>query len=150
VDFHIYVRKGVVFVPTTGLVENGLLRDVEPVSVVSLSNTKDVREALRATIARGNPPTPHFSPGKYSAPVVLKYADEAHCLARMRECSALENPISCRNGTWRGTRFRRPTAPRAQDNGRAAYPTHDQMIAMRFRVHCQHRRLAIECTGARQ
>lgn len=73
-NFHLYLRKGSLFVPTTGKVDVGLYRDIEPVSVVDISNTEGIREALQATIARGNPATPHFSTGNYPPPVVLKYA----------------------------------------------------------------------------
>jgi len=71
---HLYLRKGTLFVPTTGLVDGGILRDVEPVAVVAVSNAEAVRDVLRATIARGNPATAHFPRGKYPQPAVLKYA----------------------------------------------------------------------------
>ena len=54
-DYHVYLRKGLVFVPTTGRVEKGLLRDIEPVSAISISNAEGVRQALLAAITRGNP-----------------------------------------------------------------------------------------------
>ena len=82
------MRKEILFVPTTGLVEKGLLRDVEPVAVVSVSNTDGVREALHATVRRGNPPTPHFSPGNYPAPAVLKYAGVKSWAAFAREATS--------------------------------------------------------------
>jgi hypothetical protein len=71
---HLYLRKGTVFIPTSGLVHRGLYRDVEPVAVVAASNTQAVREALHATIARGNPQTLRYPRGTYPQPVVLKYA----------------------------------------------------------------------------
>jgi hypothetical protein len=74
VSHGLYLRKGILFVPTTGLVEGGIHRDIEPVEVVPISNTEGVRQALRATIARGNPAIPPFPPGKRPPPVVLKYA----------------------------------------------------------------------------
>lgn len=72
--YHLYLRKGVLFLPTTAVVEHGLYRDIEPVAVVPISNTEGVRAAIRAVIARGNPPAPHFSGGKYPKPILLKYA----------------------------------------------------------------------------
>lgn len=87
-DYHVYLRKGTLFVPTTGLVEKGLLRDVEPVSVFSVSNTEGVRQALHATIARGNPPTPHYSRGSYPQPVVLKCAGVKTWSAFSREAKS--------------------------------------------------------------
>lgn len=73
-DFHLYLRKGTLFLPTTALVEKGLLRDIEPVAVLPLSNTEDIRQAFHATIARGNPATPHYPPGSHPQPVILKHA----------------------------------------------------------------------------
>ena len=71
-DYHVYLRKGLVFVPTTGRVEKGLLRDIEPVSAISISNAEGVRQALLAAITRGNPPTLHYSGGNFTPPAVLK------------------------------------------------------------------------------
>jgi hypothetical protein len=73
-DWHLYLRRGILFLPTTAVVERGLYRDIEPVAVVPLSNTGGVRAAIAATMARGNPPAPHFAGGKYPKPVLLKYA----------------------------------------------------------------------------
>jgi FAD/FMN-containing dehydrogenase len=55
---HLYFRKGTVYLPTMGKMDEGFYRGVEPVAVVSASNTQEVRQALRATIARGNPVVP--------------------------------------------------------------------------------------------
>lgn len=72
--YHLYLRRGVLFLPTTGRVEKGHYRNAEPVAVVPISNTEGAREALRATVARGNPPTPHYQPGNYPPSPILKYA----------------------------------------------------------------------------
>jgi hypothetical protein len=75
VSYGLYLRKGTLFVPTNGRVEGGgILRDIEPVEVVPISNIEAVRQALRATIARGNPAIPHPPRGTRLQPVVLKYA----------------------------------------------------------------------------
>jgi len=63
-----------VIIPTSGSVHRGLHRDVEPVVTIAASETNAVRQALRDTIARGNPPTPYYPRGTYPQPVVLKYA----------------------------------------------------------------------------
>jgi len=72
-DWHVYLKGNVVFVPTTGAIDNGVYREIEPVAVVPLSNTEGVRRALEATIARGNPPA-QYSAGNFPPPVLLKYA----------------------------------------------------------------------------
>jgi hypothetical protein len=45
---HLYLRKGTVFVPTSGNVHPGLHRDIEPVAVVPASNPDAIRDALKA------------------------------------------------------------------------------------------------------
>jgi hypothetical protein len=72
-DWHVYLKDNVVFVPTTGALDKGVYREIEPVAVVPLSNTEGVRRALQATIARGNPPA-RYSAGNFPPPVLLKYA----------------------------------------------------------------------------
>lgn len=71
----LYLRQGMVFVPTTGrVIPGGPYRDMEPVAVTPLSNLDAVRQALRDAISRGNPPAPRYPPGGHPQPVVVKYA----------------------------------------------------------------------------
>ena len=70
---HLYLRKGRVFIPTSGLVPGGPYRDIEPVAVIEVSDADGLRQAFRETIARGNPPPPPY-PRPYPPPVVVKYA----------------------------------------------------------------------------
>lgn len=71
---HFYLRKGTVYVPTMGMMEKGFYRGIEPVAVVSVTNADALREALAATIARGNPVVPKLRRREWPPPVVLKYA----------------------------------------------------------------------------
>lgn len=71
---HIYLRKGAVYIPTLGKMGKGFYRGVEPVAVVSTSNTEALRQALAATIARGNPDVPTLLRREWPPPVLLKYA----------------------------------------------------------------------------
>jgi hypothetical protein len=70
---HVYLRKGKVFIPTFGLVDKGLYRDIEPVAVVDVSDAEALRRAFHETITRGNPPTGQY-PRPYPQPVVVKHA----------------------------------------------------------------------------
>jgi hypothetical protein len=70
----VYLRKGAIYLPTLGIVEKGFYRGVEPVAVVSVANTEALRQALLATIARGNPTVPRLRRSEYPPPVLLKYA----------------------------------------------------------------------------
>jgi len=71
---HFYLRNGTVYVPTMGMMEKGFYRGIEPVAVVSVTNADALREALAATIARGNPVVPKLRRREWPPPVVLKYA----------------------------------------------------------------------------
>jgi hypothetical protein len=71
---HLYLRNYSVYVPTMGKMGKGFYRGVEPVSVVSASNTEALHQALAATIARGNPDVPKLLRREWPPPVVLKYA----------------------------------------------------------------------------
>jgi hypothetical protein len=73
-DWHVYLKGDVVFVPTIGALDKGVYREIEPVAVVPLTNTEGARRAPRATVARGNPPAPQYSSGNFPPPVLLKYA----------------------------------------------------------------------------
>lgn len=71
--FHIYIRRGIVYVPTVAQREGGPYTNIEPVAVVPVSNVDGLRRALAEAIARGNITVP-VPKGKWPAPVVLKYA----------------------------------------------------------------------------
>ena len=70
---HLYLRKGKVFIPTLGHVPRGPYRDIEPVTVVDVSDADGLHQAFRETIARGNLPIGPY-PRRNPPPVVLKYA----------------------------------------------------------------------------
>ncbi|HEX5229571.1 MAG TPA: hypothetical protein VFW44_17790 [Bryobacteraceae bacterium] len=72
--WHVYLKGHVVFVPTTGRLDEPIYREMEPVAVLPISDAEGVRRALEATIARGNPPAPRYSAGNFPPPVLLKYA----------------------------------------------------------------------------
>src|SRR5262249_26821960 len=72
---HISLRNGIVYMPTMGRMSRGFYRGVEPVAVVPAKATEALRQALKATIARGNPAV--SQPQRrhdWPPPVVLKYA----------------------------------------------------------------------------
>ena len=48
----IYLRAGRVIIPTLGLAQKGLYRDIEPVTVVEVSETDVLRRAFKETFAR--------------------------------------------------------------------------------------------------
>lgn len=71
---HLYLRKGTVYLPTMGKMDKGFYRGVEPVAVVSTSDTEGIRQALQATITRGNRLVPMLRRSEWPPPILLKYA----------------------------------------------------------------------------
>jgi hypothetical protein len=57
-----------------GKMGEGFYRGVEPVAMVAVQDTNALREALAATIARGNPIVPMLRRRVWPPPVTLKYA----------------------------------------------------------------------------
>jgi hypothetical protein len=102
--FSVYLRKGVVYLPTTSRFISGsaAYRDADPVEVVPASDGEGLRRALHATIARGNPYIP-ASAG--DPPVVLKHAGVRSWSAFERETFgwAIEDDP----GVWQITAYRR-------------------------------------------
>lgn len=72
--WHCYLRRGVAYLPTVGLIDKGFYWDIEPVAVVPTSNTGALRQALHDTIARGNPPVPKMTREQKQDPLLPRYA----------------------------------------------------------------------------
>lgn len=58
--FHFYVRNGKAVIPTVAITEEGFYLDIEPVSIVNVSDKELLKEKLLSAIASENPrvPTP--------------------------------------------------------------------------------------------
>jgi hypothetical protein len=73
-DCRCYLRKSIVYIPTQGMMDKGLYRNVEPVAVVPLSNTEALRAAFSVAIARGNPRVALPKQSEIPPPILPKYA----------------------------------------------------------------------------
>jgi hypothetical protein len=71
---HCYLRRGLVYIPTSGMIERGFYRDVEPVAVLAVSNTDALCRAFAAAFALGNPKVPAIKRPEHPPPILLKYA----------------------------------------------------------------------------
>ena len=69
-----YLRKGVVYIPTLGMVNKGLYQHIEPVAMAPVSNTDALRGIFSEVFARGNPQVPLPEQPDTSPSVLLKYA----------------------------------------------------------------------------
>ena len=107
-----YLRKGRVFIPTIGLVTRGLYRDIEPVTIVDVSDTETLRRSLSETAGRGHPPTGPY-PQPNPLPVVAKHAG----VKRWGDFARGASPwtIEERNGVYTIVGYRREPNNWAED-----------------------------------
>jgi len=110
-----YLRKGAVYVPTTGMVERGFYRNIEPVAVIPLSNTDAVRRAFTETFTRGNPKVSALKRVGYPPPILPKYAGVKSWNTFARDASPWG--IDERNGTFKIIGYRKdPPGGWREDN----------------------------------
>jgi hypothetical protein len=84
--YHIYLKKGIVYLPTT--VNQGTAHmEVEPVTVVPVADTEGLRRALRNTIPKQNPFVAPSVEDARKPPVMLKYTGDKSWSAFMRGTS---------------------------------------------------------------
>lgn len=105
-----------------GKMDKGFYRGIEPVAVVSVTDTNALREALAATVVRGNPSVPALRRSEYPPPVLLKYA-------RVKTWSAFDRDAALWAVGEDGGRFviipykKRLTGELVQDqNGKIEFP----------------------------
>jgi hypothetical protein len=70
----LYLRKGLVYIPTTAKVPSMAYREIDPISVVPVTEIEALRIALKEIMARGNPILENSSSGIRPEPAILKYA----------------------------------------------------------------------------
>jgi hypothetical protein len=107
-----YLRRGRVFIPTLGRVPKGPYRDIEPVTVVEVSDVDGLRQAFHETIARGHPPVGPY-PRPNPPPVVLNHAGVKSWGAFARGASPWD--IEERDGKYRIVGYRREPNNWAED-----------------------------------
>src|SRR5579862_5977588 len=84
--FQLYLRRGIVYVPTTARRGTSVYTAIEPVAVAPVTNAERLRRALLETIARRNIGVP-LQKGERPPPVVLKYAGVGNWPAFARDAS---------------------------------------------------------------
>ncbi len=71
--FQCYLRRGVVYVPTTATRGTSVYTAIEPIAVVSAADTSGLARAFHDAMGRKNVAIPPLK-GKRPPPVLLKYA----------------------------------------------------------------------------
>ncbi len=72
--FNLFLKNGIVYVPTVTKLETGAYMDREPVALVPVANTDGLRHAILEVIAKGNIVVPNPTKGNWPPPVLLKYS----------------------------------------------------------------------------
>jgi len=72
--WNVYLRNGIAFIPTVAQTDEGFFLDVDPVGVVSATNTEALQHAIKQAIGRGNPKVPAPTRAAFPKPVLLRYA----------------------------------------------------------------------------
>ncbi|HTR42487.1 MAG TPA: hypothetical protein VMH87_12810 [Pseudomonadales bacterium] len=76
--WNIYLRDDVVYVPTVAQAESGghlgYFMDIDPVKVVSATDTEALQDAVIEAMRKGNPIVPAPTRATFPEPVLLKYA----------------------------------------------------------------------------
>jgi len=86
--WHIYLRRGQVFVPTVSRTDAGFFLDVNPVAVHKSDDFEGIANAIVASISRGNPVTVAPNRGSFPAPVILEHA-------KVKSWSTFEKSATC-------------------------------------------------------
>ena len=85
--WNLYLRGGVVYVPTVAETEAGVFLDIEPVELAPVTDTEAVRRAVKYAFDRGNPKIPTPIRATFPKPVVLKYGKLKSWSAFERGCT---------------------------------------------------------------
>jgi hypothetical protein len=85
--YKLYLKKGTVYIPTTVNQARAVYMDVEPVTVVPVTNKDAMRRAMRDTIPNENRFVPPSVEDARKPPVLLKYTGDKSWAAFMRGTS---------------------------------------------------------------
>jgi hypothetical protein len=85
--YKLYLKKGTVYIPTTVNQARAVYMDVEPVTVVPVTDREALRRAMRDTIPKKNCFVPPSVEDARKPPVLLKYTGDKSWPAFMRGTS---------------------------------------------------------------
>ncbi len=87
---NIYLRKGIVYLPTLSKTEDGVYKIGEPVAIVPVSETGHLKQAFLETASRGNPKIPNPPRDARQVFVLPKYAGVKSMAAFYRDLQIWE------------------------------------------------------------
>jgi hypothetical protein len=72
--WQLYIRNGMVYVPTVAKTEAGFYMDIDPVRAVPATEPDTLRAAIIEAISNGNPVVPTPTRAAFPKPVILRHA----------------------------------------------------------------------------
>src|SRR5579884_1186586 len=93
-----YLKRNIVYLPTVVSQGTAVYMEIEPVTVVPVADTEDLRRALRDTMTQPNAFVPPSLEDARKSAVLLKYTGDRSWAALMRGASLWS--IKERNGTY--------------------------------------------------
>jgi hypothetical protein len=100
-----FSRKGLAYIPVVAITKAGFHLAIEPIEVVTLTDTRAFVSTLKKVISKGNPIVPAPNRDQYGKPAVLRYAN-------VRSWSEFERDsrywtLSKENGTYKFTPWKK-------------------------------------------
>lgn len=116
--WHVYLRKGTVFVPTVARADAGFFLDIDPVTVLKSTDCDGISKAVKETVSKGNPVVVTPTRGAFPKPIILSYA-------KVKSWTAFEKDAFCWKivGTEVGEFFQLHTQRKSLSNGWEDDPT---------------------------
>jgi hypothetical protein len=133
--WQIYLRKGLVYVPTVAQTEAGFYLGIEPVDVVPVADTEALQRAIWRAINAGNPKIATPTRAYFPEPVLLRYANVKSW--PVFERSALFWSVAKKNGSYEISRGRKRS-----DRGWEDYPAQIQTMPPGSGLHEISHRIA--------
>ncbi|MFA6295296.1 MAG: hypothetical protein WC666_02630 [Candidatus Paceibacterota bacterium] len=70
---NIYLRKDIVYIPTTGRTDAGFYINIDPVNVIHVTDTEVLHSSIKNMLDKGNPQIPTPTRNTFPKPVLLNY-----------------------------------------------------------------------------
>ena len=132
--WNLYIRNGIVYVPTVAKTEAGFYMDIDPVRTVPVVESDRLQAAVAAAISDGNPAIPTPSYGAFPKPVILKHA-------AVRSWAAFERSATYWRISEKEGRYCIGPGRRAADRGWEG-PVHEELLPAGTTVNTVAQRVA--------
>ena len=139
---NLYIRNGIVYVPTVAKTEAGFYLDIDPVRTVPIGESNRLQAAIAAAMSAGNLAIPTPSYGAFPKPVILKHA-------AVRSWSAFERSATYWRISEKDGRYCFGPGRRAADRGWEDDPANEELLPAEATVDTVAQRVACVLAAAR-